>query len=83
VLPDNLKPKDDANPYADYWTEHLYDFLAGYELRRDPGSKYEYSNLGMGLLGHVLSAQAGLPYEELVLKQARIMRASAQVPMCS
>ena len=33
-------------------------FLAGYQLPRDPGATYEYSNLGYGLLGHAL-AQLG------------------------
>ena len=37
-----------------------------YELTRDIGSKYEYSNLGGGLLGHVLARSAGMDYEALV-----------------
>ena len=31
--------------------------------------EYEYSNLGVGLLGHVLSRKAGMSYEELVTKR--------------
>lgn len=65
-LPTNQSPKDVSNPYADYGTEKLYQFLASYTLPRDVGSKYEYSNLGVGLLGHVLSLQAGKTYGELV-----------------
>jgi D-alanyl-D-alanine-carboxypeptidase/D-alanyl-D-alanine-endopeptidase len=65
-LPTNLKPKDPANPYADYSVEQMYEFLSSYELTRDIGSKYEYSNLGGGLLGHVLALKAGKSYEELV-----------------
>jgi serine-type D-Ala-D-Ala carboxypeptidase/endopeptidase len=65
-LPGNMAPKDPKNPYADYTVELLYDFLSLYELPREPGERYEYSNLGAGLLGHVLSRRAGMSYEELV-----------------
>lgn len=65
-LPSNLKPKDPTNPYADYTVAQLYDFLSSYELPRDPGSKYEYSNLGAGLLGHVLALRAGTDYATLL-----------------
>ncbi|MGV0026158.1 serine hydrolase [Phormidesmis priestleyi] len=65
-LPDNLKPKDIENPYADYTVEQLYEFLSRYQLTRDIGAKYEYSNLGVGLLGHLLSLKSGMDYETLV-----------------
>jgi serine-type D-Ala-D-Ala carboxypeptidase/endopeptidase len=65
-LPMNLSLKDPANPYADYTEERLYKFLSSYKLPRDIGSKYEYSNLGGGLLGHVLALRAGTTYEALV-----------------
>ncbi len=56
------------NPYANYQADDLINFLAGYKLRRAPGEEYEYSNLGMGLLGYALAKRAGKSYEEL-LKQ--------------
>ena len=65
-LPSNFTPKDPRNPYADYSVQQMYDFLSAHTLRRDPGAQYEYSNLGMGLLGHALSLRAGKPYEELL-----------------
>ncbi|HEY0757744.1 MAG TPA: serine hydrolase domain-containing protein [Acidisarcina sp.] len=65
-LPTNLAPKNLANPYADYSVDQLYEFLSGYQLTRDIGSEYEYSNLGGGLLGHALARRAGMEYEELV-----------------
>ena len=65
-LPGNLRPADATNPYADYSVAQLYEFLSGYALERDPGEKYEYSNLGVGLLGHVLSLRAGKSYEQLL-----------------
>jgi len=68
-LPTNMHPKDPANPYADYSVEQLYEFLSTYQLSRDIGSRYEYSNLSGGLLGHVLARRAGKDYEALVLSE--------------
>jgi serine-type D-Ala-D-Ala carboxypeptidase/endopeptidase len=65
-LPSNLAPKDPNNPYADYSVEQLYQFLSSYQLTREIGAQYEYSNLGGGLLGHALARRAGMDYEELV-----------------
>jgi CubicO group peptidase (beta-lactamase class C family) len=65
-MPSNFNPKDPLNPYADYTVQQMYDFLSHYTLTRDPGSKYEYSNLGAGLLGHVLALRAGTDYETLL-----------------
>jgi CubicO group peptidase (beta-lactamase class C family) len=65
-LPGNLKLKDASNPYADYTADDLYEFLSAYTLPRDPGSEFEYSNLGAGLLGHLLARRAGTDYESLI-----------------
>ncbi len=59
-MPTNFTPKDPANPYADYSVEQMYQFLSAYQLTRDIGSQYEYSNLGGGLLGHALARRAGM-----------------------
>jgi CubicO group peptidase (beta-lactamase class C family) len=66
-MPDNFRPKDPNNPYADYSLDALYSFLSSYELRRDIGVKYVYSNLGFGLLGLGLAQRAGMDYERLVV----------------
>src|SRR6185369_7618589 len=68
-LPANFAPKDPGNPYADYSVDQLYAFLSSYTLTRGIGEKYEYSNLGVGLLGHILSLRAGTDYEALVRKR--------------
>jgi D-alanyl-D-alanine-carboxypeptidase/D-alanyl-D-alanine-endopeptidase len=65
-MPSNFAPKDNQNPYADYSVEQMYAFLSGYTLTRDIGAKYEYSNYGVGLLGHILALRAGTDYETLV-----------------
>ncbi|HEX6587867.1 MAG TPA: serine hydrolase [Longimicrobiales bacterium] len=61
-LPTNLLAGSDAeDPYAAYDAAQLYEFLAGHELARAPGTRGEYSNLGAGLLGHALVAASGQP----------------------
>jgi len=65
-LPDNLRPPNMANPYVDYDAAKLYDFLSRHQLKRDPGERYEYSNLAVGLLGQALALKAGMRYEELL-----------------
>lgn len=72
-IPDNIMSLKDwvtlrflVNPYANYSQERLFRYLNGATLRRAPGSKYEYSNLGMGLLGFALSHKRGQSYEEFV-----------------
>lgn len=67
-LPDNLGAvcKDEANPYVNYRAPDLYDCLHRVRLNRQPGKGAEYSNLGAGLLGHLLALKAGKSYEALV-----------------
>ncbi len=69
---DNLGDGDADDPYGDYSIADLYAFLSTHDLRRRPGAEAEYSNVGVGLLGHVLARAAGRPYAELV--EDRILR---------
>jgi serine-type D-Ala-D-Ala carboxypeptidase/endopeptidase len=57
------------NPYAKYGPDKLYKFLSDYSLPRNVGDQFEYSNLGMGLLGHILSLRSGMDYESLVINR--------------
>jgi CubicO group peptidase (beta-lactamase class C family) len=62
-----VRPGDWDNPYAHYDAARVHGFLAGYSLQRDPGESYEYSNLGLGLLGEALTRRAhASSYEELI-----------------
>src|SRR5262249_14837322 len=38
-------------------------------LTRDPGTEFEYSNVGMALLGHALSLKAGTNFEALIVNR--------------
>ncbi len=35
-MPSNFHPANNANPYADYSVQQMYDFISGYQLPRDP-----------------------------------------------
>jgi serine-type D-Ala-D-Ala carboxypeptidase/endopeptidase len=65
-LPANLAPANPYDPYADYSAKDMYAFLGQVKLDREIGSRFEYSNFGVGLLGHILSLKARLPFEQLV-----------------
>lgn len=65
-VPDNFSPEDPANPFSDYTISDLSIYFDCLTLARAPGESYEYSNLGVGLLGLALSHHAGMSYEELV-----------------
>jgi CubicO group peptidase (beta-lactamase class C family) len=65
-MPGNFYPADQANPYIDYTEKELTTFLNNCELKNEPGTTYEYSNLGMGLLGFILTQAKSKPYSELV-----------------
>jgi serine-type D-Ala-D-Ala carboxypeptidase/endopeptidase len=68
-MPADFTPKDMTNPYADYSVAQLEKFITGCKLPREPGTLAEYSNLGMGLLGHALALKSGMSYEALLRKQ--------------
>jgi CubicO group peptidase (beta-lactamase class C family) len=58
--------RDRRNPYAGLSVEELYAGLARTKLRRRPGERVKYSNLGAGLLGEALARAAGRSFEALV-----------------
>src|SRR4029450_12284848 len=58
--------------FDNYTVEKMYAFLSGHRLKNDPGEKFQYSNLGMSLLGHAMELKTGTNFESLVV--ARIAR---------
>jgi len=68
-MPDNFEPSNPGNPYADYTIPLAYEFMSSVELTRDIGSQYEYSNFGMGMLGHILELNYNKSFEELLIER--------------
>ena len=65
-----LTTKDFRNQYAEYGTTHLAKTLSRLKLKRQVGSRFEYSNLGVGVLGHALVRAAKADsYEALVVQR--------------
>jgi D-alanyl-D-alanine-carboxypeptidase/D-alanyl-D-alanine-endopeptidase len=67
-MPSNLR-ETAGNPYPEYSVQDMYAFLSQHELRRAIGSSYEYSNIGVALLGEVLGRVAGERYDVVLTKR--------------
>ena len=65
LMPDGLPPLNELAT-ATYSDAQLYAFLARYELPRQAGTKWDYSNIGYSLLGKALAARAAADYETLL-----------------
>jgi CubicO group peptidase (beta-lactamase class C family) len=68
-LPNNLKPADALDPYAEYGPADMYAFLSAYVPAKPVPQPADYSNFGMGLLGHILERIHGKSYAELVAER--------------
>jgi CubicO group peptidase (beta-lactamase class C family) len=67
--PGNMAGDDVKTQYESYTVQRMDDFLAKFQLPRDPGTEFAYSNVGFALLGHALSLKAGKDFETLVLER--------------
>lgn len=65
-MPGNFTPANVSNPYIDYTDKELAVYLNNCELNTEPGAHYEYSNLGMGLLGYILTQKKNTTYSKLI-----------------
>ena len=66
-------PREAAFPY---WTDHVFPSreemikaLPDQEMIFEPETRWKYSNLGMALLGEVISRVSGMPYEDYIQKK--------------
>lgn len=71
-MPDNFKPANPDNPYADYRASNLYQYIAEHGLEKVGTPKFLYSNLGVGLLGQALANRAAVPYPTLLAQQVTV-----------
>lgn len=70
VLRKRMKQDADAkhNAFKYYTNEDLDCFFTDFQLNKEIGKKWGYSNLGVGLLGNVLSEILGESYETAISK---------------
>ena len=54
------------NRNQSYTNEQVYNFLSNITLKSEPGMFANYSDFGMGILGHILAIDSGISYEKLV-----------------
>ena len=57
------------NPYKDYAVKDMFAYLKDFKPTPKSERKVAYSNLGMGLLGHILANVDSLSYEEMITKR--------------
>ncbi|WP_075884028.1 serine hydrolase domain-containing protein [Candidatus Protochlamydia sp. W-9] len=79
-----LSIQGNTTPAADYTIDDLYRYLNQSELKQKPGTKIQYSNLGYGLIGHILENITGKNYYELlkekILSPLQMNRTFQDVP---
>lgn len=68
-MPDNFKPADPTNPYADYAVPDLYAYVAQHGVLKPANAGFLYSNVGVGLLGQALANRAGTSYMNLLRQE--------------
>jgi CubicO group peptidase (beta-lactamase class C family) len=64
-MPD-ASPASDDSATTKYGAAQLYQFLATYELPRDRGAEWDYSNIGYWLLAQALTSRAAVDFESLL-----------------
>ncbi len=69
INPDNMVGSTAKEQYEIYTAKRMYEYLSSYKLPRDPGAEFQYSNLGMALLGHAMALKAGTSFESLIVNR--------------
>jgi CubicO group peptidase (beta-lactamase class C family) len=65
-VPPDLGAANPANPYAGFGADQLYQYLSTYQLQRDIGAQFEYSNIGLALVTKALEQVTGKDYASLL-----------------
>ena len=66
TMPPDYRPSDPAGSLAGFGAPQLYEFLSRHGVGKLAETPFGYSNLAVGLLGHVLALRAGKSYADLL-----------------
>lgn len=66
-LTENFQPTNALNPYKDFTVDDMYAGLEMVKIESPIGKTFAYSNVGFGLLGHLLALKVETDYEDLVV----------------
>ncbi|MDI5968546.1 serine hydrolase domain-containing protein [Streptomyces sp. SL13] len=73
ALPADLYPRAvprwSSNPFQRYGPDRVVAAFLRARPRHRPGGHWRYSNFGVSVLGHALSAAAGAPWQELMTRR--------------
>lgn len=71
MLPLQAMFRNRRNPFAEYTTADLLEYLSKFKTRRFQKSigQIQYSNIGVALLGYILAEKKGMSYEESVVRE--------------
>ncbi len=72
----------EAEPYRKFGLSYLSEYLGGTSLQFEPGTEYQYSNTGYGLLGQILSHHYGSPFKG-VLREHLFSRLNMDFSSCA
>lgn len=64
-MPDESPASNDSTAQKES-VARFYEFLTRYQLPRDSGAEWNYSNIGYWLLSQALASRAGMTYESLL-----------------
>lgn len=68
-MPDNFRPADPLDPYADYDEAKLFAWAKTARSERAPGEMVSYSNGGVALLGQILARRTDMDWATLVRRR--------------
>ena len=68
-MPDNFDAHGKPNPLANYRDVDLYEYMGRRGVAKLKHERFDYSNLGGGLLGTALAERAGTTYGELLRRE--------------
>ena len=68
-LPDDITARGLANPYSGYSAEQLLDWLGEQQLDGPIGTRFQYSNVGVAILGQAIEHITGKSYAQVLEEQ--------------